>query len=159
MDTSSTDVAVRGGSSGNRPNPWWAWGCSAELGPRDWANYGRFLRLMLGWAVLLVVTSIGLKVYGHALGPAAYGLALLPTAVFLLGARAYVRFLREADELTRKIHVEAMAVGFAAGLTCMLGYPVLEMAGAPALDVSDMASLPTVAGYVIGILRAQRRYR
>lgn len=158
MDTSSTDVADRG-SSDNRPNPWWAWGCAAELGPRDRVNYKRFNGLILGWAVITVATALCLKTWGDALGPAAYAVALVPTAVFLLGVRAYVRFLREADELTRKIHLEAMAVGFGVGLVFMFGYPLLERAGAPPLDLQTDVVLPTVIGYVIGILRAQRRYR
>jgi hypothetical protein len=63
--------------------------------------------------------------------------ALLPT---LLGAAvvwSYVTFIRRADELLRKIHLEALALGFGAGVVFMLGYRLFERAGAPELDVSD----------------------
>ena len=146
-------------SQDDRPSaPWWAWGCSAELGPGDYANYRRFLLLTLAWVASLLLTVTGLNAWGDALGPVGYAVALVPTALFLAVIWAYVRFLREADELTRKIQVQAMAVGFGAALVCLLGYPVLEKVGAPPLDL-DLLVLPMMLAYVVAVYRQQRRYR
>lgn len=144
-------------ASQDRP-PWWAWGCSAELSRTNVANARRYLILTGVWAVSLVLTVLGLKVWGEALGPVAYAVALVPTAAFLGVVWAYSKFLRGADELTRKIHVDGMAMGFAAGLVWALGYPVLEAAGAPALELGD-AVFPMVLGYVVTVFLGQRRYR
>jgi hypothetical protein len=138
--------------------PWWAWGCSGELSRANIANARRYLILSAVWAVSLVLTLLALKAWGEALGPAAYVLALVPAAAFLGVIWAYIRFLRGADELTRKIHFEGMAVGFAAGLAWILCYPVLEAAGAPALELID-ATYPMVFGYTVAVALAQRRYR
>lgn len=140
------------------PAPWWAWGCSAELGPGDLTNYRRFLLLALAWVASLFLTVTGLDAWGEALGPVRYGVALVPTVVFLAVIGAFVRFLREADELTRKIQVQGMAVGFGAALVCLLGYPVLEKVGAPPLDL-DLVILPMMLAYVVAVYRQQRRYR
>ena len=146
-------------SSGNRTRaPWWAWGCGAELSPGDVANQRRLMVLMVVWIATLAPISMALKRWEESLGPAAYALALAPTLFFLGVAWAYVRFVREADELTRKIHLEGMAVGFGVAVVYLLGYPVFETVGAPEGDLS-YALLPMVTGYITGIYRAQRRYR
>lgn len=146
-------------SSGSRTRaPWWTWGCGDELSPGDLANQRRLMVLMVVWIATLVPTLMALKRWEESLGPAAYALALVPTLLFLTVVQAYVRFVREADELTRKIHLEGMAVGFGVGVVYLLGYPVFESLGAPDGDLS-YALLPMVAGYVLGIHRAQRRYR
>lgn len=159
MGTPSTDTADHGGSTGDGSTPWWAWGCSAELSAGDRENYKRFHWLLLAWAVVLVTATLCLKLWGDALGPATYLVALVPTGIFLLTARAYLRFLRGADELTRKIHLEGMAIGFAVAIVILLAYPALEIAGAAPLDLQMGLVMPTVFGYSIGVYRAQRRYR
>lgn len=138
--------------------PWWAWGCGAELGPGDVANYRRFLVLSMVWAATLVPAVWTLKRWGDVLGPWAYAVALVPTVLFLGVIWSYVRFLDGADELTRKIHMEAMAAGFGIGLLCLLGYPLFELAGAPPMSLSD-AILPMVLTYTIAFYATQRRYR
>lgn len=160
MNASTAHAAARqDDSQDDRPSaPWWAWGCSAELGPGDYANYRRFLLLTLAWVASLLLTVTGLNTWGNALGPVRYAVALVPTVVFLAAIGAYVRFLREADELTRKIQVQAMAVGFGAALVCLMGYPVLEKVGAPPLDL-DLLVMPMMLAYVVTVYRQQRRYR
>lgn len=62
---------------------------------------------------------------------------LLTSAALLLAIqaiRSYLVFLREADELLRRIQTEALALGFGAGAVFSLFYPLLESLGAPRLD-------------------------
>lgn len=160
MSAKSAEMGRGDRPAGDRTRaPWWTWGCGGELGPKDVDNYRRFMLLTLLWVLVFLPTMFALKTWGEALPQAAaYGLALLPAAAYLAVVWAYARFLRGADELTRKIHLEGMAIGFAAGVVTLLGYPAFELAGAPPGDLG-YALMPMVLAYVIGIYRAQRRYR
>jgi len=159
MNADSTEVAGRDDSSDHRSNPWWAWGCGAALTPSDRARYGRFNRLLLGWAVLYVGAAWLLKRHGDELGAARYLVAAVPPVVFLFGVASYARFLGAADELTRKIHLQGMAIGFGVGVVCMLTYPLVELIGAPEIDFTTASIMPTILGYSFGVLWTQRRYR
>ena len=68
---------------------------------------------------------------------------------------AFRRFLREADELQRRIQLEALALGFGAAVVGAAAYRLLERAGAT--DVSDVIMILAV-GYSVGVIAGQRRY-
>jgi hypothetical protein len=59
-------------------------------------------------------------------------LAGLALVVASQATRSYLAFLRGADELLRSIQMEALALGFGAGVATSLFYPLLEGLGAPA---------------------------
>jgi MFS family permease len=86
----------------------------------------------------------------------------LPIALLVPWLLAFSRFLREADELVRKIHMEGIAVGFLAGIAFGMGYVILQEAGLPQLH-SSMAVAIVVAvmmlGYAVGRALASKRYR
>ena len=91
-------------------------------------------------------------------GAAAITVTLLH--VLLGGAMmfAYRRFLREADELQRRIQLEALALGFGAALVGAAAYRLLERAGTiGATDASDVIMILAVA-YSVGVLAVQWRY-
>jgi hypothetical protein len=91
-------------------------------------------------------------------GPIPWVVAALPTVAGILVIVAYGRFLREADELQRIIHLEALALGFAGGWVVICGYRIFERLGAPVADIAD-AAIVLGLFYSIGILRASWRYR
>ena len=71
---------------------------------------------------------------------------------------AVVQFLREQDELQRKMQVEALAIGFTASAVITLTYGFLENAGVPRL--SWVWVWPVMAFFwCIGLVVAHRRYR
>ncbi|HEX2059549.1 MAG TPA: hypothetical protein VHK90_02310, partial [Thermoanaerobaculia bacterium] len=70
-------------------------------------------------------------------GALAYGLTAATIVLMTMAARAYVMFLRGADELLRKIQLEALALAFGAGGVFMIGWRLCERLGAPKLDVND----------------------
>ncbi len=84
---------------------------------------------------------------------------IFPAATAVLGLltlQSYVNFLRVADELLRKIHIEALALGFGAGAVFMLVYRLCERLGAPKLDSNDPLWIMAVfcgIGLCIGIRR------
>lgn len=71
--------------------------------------------------------------------------------------RSYVSFLRQADELLRKVHLEALAFAFGAGIVAMMGYRLCERLGAPKLDVND-AALVMLLCWLGGQWLGSRRY-
>jgi hypothetical protein len=86
----------------------------------------------------------------------AWAVAAAPLVLSIPPLLAYLRFLRMTDELLRKIQLDGLALGFAAGLIVALGYPFLERAGAPELGSSGIAMAMMIcwaAGQVLGLAR------
>jgi len=129
------------------------WTCSGLLTPRDAANLRRFNAWNIGLALAFAgsVFILALDVVNPTLG---YALAAVTLFLGVSAIRAYVRFLRSADELLRKIHLEAIAMAFGAGVVSILTWELLEMAGAPDLDRSLFAAAMLIfwgVGQAIGI--------
>ncbi len=116
---------------------WWIWGTCVDMPERDVRNLRRFTGWALVWAIAFVVATWLLTSGAIASGALSFLVAAIPTCLGLVVVWAYVRYLREADELQRKIHLEALALGFGAGAVFMMGYRLFERAGAPALDMND----------------------
>lgn len=135
----------------------WAWGRGDQFRPADVVNVRRFSALLIAWTLSFAVATVILGKHLVVSAASAIVLATVPTLLGIATVRAYVRFLREADELLRKIHVEAMAWGFGAGAVFMLGYRLFERIGAPKLDVSD-AFIVMMLATAVGQYVARRRY-
>ena len=121
------------------------------------ASPKRFLLWMLAAALAYVAASMAT----HRLGvlPAALPWALTGLAVALAVASivAFRRYLRAADELVRKIEIDALAVAFGAGAMFTMLYPLCERLGAPPLGLSD-AALVLMFGWFAGAWLGHRRY-
>ena len=107
-----------------------------DLTANDRRNVMRYNAWLLGWMVLwsgalLLIVRTGLS------GPVAWALAAVTVVPGVFGLRAYVRFLREADELLRKIQLEALALAFGIGVLFMMSWRLFERLGAPKLDLND----------------------
>lgn len=152
-------------SDGERRRPWWAYGCSAELTPRDVANMRRlnvwtFVAMFAWLAVLWTMTS------DRVTSPLVILLVIVPVLALMRTFQVAVRFLREADELTRRIQVEAMAVGFGAAFAASFLERFAEEAvellgGGPWLgELPDlfMPLLWLVVAYSVSVIRLQRHY-
>jgi hypothetical protein len=70
------------------------------------------------------------------MGPPAWIVAALPLLASFYTLRAYLKYLREADELQRRVQLEALGLGFGAGVLFMMGYRLFERIGAPKLDMN-----------------------
>ncbi|HEX6159161.1 MAG TPA: hypothetical protein VF111_03275 [Thermoanaerobaculia bacterium] len=111
--------------------------CDTLFTPRDARHYRIFSAWMVAamfsfGAATLLFDSGWLKP-----GIAAWSLTALTVALLVMTVRAYIIFLRGADELLRKVHLEALAVAFGTGAVTMMGYRLCERLGAPKLDVND----------------------
>jgi len=79
----------------------------------------------------------------------------------LLGAvaiLAFARYIREADELVRKIQIEALALGFGAGFLLNFTLSLIERLTEQTFEIGDVF-LVMIAFYVIGVITGTRRYR
>src|SRR3954465_9805496 len=84
----------------------------------------------LAWAAAFVESSYALK---HELvaAPASWLVAAAPAAAPVAGLLVFVHYLRELDELQRRIQLGALAFALAAAWIAIPAYPLLELAGAP----------------------------
>jgi hypothetical protein len=144
--------------SGPGKRPWWAWGCSGSATPTDLRNLGRFNLWLLVWAVSFGGATYLLSRHIVPPGLPGYALAGGSTLLGVVALGSYVVFLRAADELQRKIQLDALAIAFGVGVVFMNGYRLLEHAGAPRLEVSDPL-LPMLAAWVVAQFWGLRRYR
>lgn len=90
-------------------------------------------------------------------GALSYAAAIVPTALAAIGVAAYVRFLRDADELQRQIQLEALSLGFGAGFVAAFGLQLLEEAGLGTYGAPDTFSAMLIF-YFIGLYLGTRRY-
>jgi hypothetical protein len=130
---------------------------SALLTDRD----ARHLRIFNYWVLstALVFAAATVLLGGNILDPQPLGW-IFPLLALILGiaaVRAYVVFLRNADELLRKIHLEALAFAFGAGAVFMPVYRLCERLGAPKLDSIDPLIVILLA-WALGQWLGIRRY-
>ena len=153
MKDESTETLA---DDGNRRS-WWGIVKACSGTAADRRNQYWFLGWMFAWAVSFVAATWVLKVV-ELQGVAAWLVAGGP-AVFSVGALlAYLKFLRMADEFIRHMQMEGLALGFGVGVVFAMGYQVLEYAGAPQVQLSDLAALMMFA-WAGGQLLAMGRYR
>lgn len=124
---------------------------------RDRKNQLQFLVWCFAWMAAVIAASILLRDHMVPAGGASLFVASAPTALGVAAIWTYKRFLSEADELLRKIQLEALALGFAGGMVGALGYRLLERAGAPPADIGDVV-VPMAVFYIVGIWLSKRRY-
>lgn len=120
---------------------------------RDARNERRANIHAMIWTASLIVCGVAIK--AHLVeSPLAGLVAAVPLVPGFLFVRAYLKYLREADEFLRKIQMEALAIGFGAGLVC--GITVVTLT--PPSGFWGMAVLfPLVAGYIGRVLLAAWR--
>ncbi len=124
----------------------------------DRRNQYRFTAWSLAWALTYVAASWTLKSDRELAAPLTWALVAVPTLLSIVAVFAYLRFLRMADELLRKIQLDGLATGFAAGLVYIIGYQLLEAVGASPLQ-SDNVVLVMVFGWMLGQFIGMWRYR
>lgn len=119
--------------------------------------------LMLAYLVLVMLSAPLLRI----LGPNASGIlralaALVPILPMLLAAAAFVRYLRQCDELEQRIELETIAVS---ALTTSLGYlGVGALASVQLLTLSGAMSAILVLPILLGLyapirVLVSRRYQ
>jgi uncharacterized membrane protein YbhN (UPF0104 family) len=131
----------------------------SEMTPRDRSNN---IRKSI-WSLLHAFTLIGTLILIHTrreLFPAGtiWVVAALPLVVAVGAIWSWVRYLREADELHRRVQLNAMAFGFGVSFFSLTSYVVLLKVGAPTLGVS-YSTIPGLGAYFLALLYGKWQYR
>lgn len=124
--------------------------------PRDAGNVRTFSRWFIAAITGFITTTILLSGKFLEPGPVAWALTAVTIALLGMMVRSYVLFIREADELLRKIQLEALAISFGATVVFMMGYRLCERLGAPKLDVNDPMMVAAIMFAVWQWVGAQR---
>lgn len=124
---------------------------------RDRRNQRRVIAWSLAWTLCWVTGALAIDNgwWDDAAAGVAAAVLSVPLGVALL--LAYWRFLREADELRRKIEVEALALAFGVGLVGGIAYWLLGESGivaeAEILHVLVLMIFTHSLGILIGFRR------
>ena len=130
--------------------------CSGTAADRR--NQYRFVAWLAGWAVSFVAATWLLETYDELGRGTAWSIAVVPNLFAIAALFAYLRFLREADELVRRIQLEGLAFGFGAGVIFAMAYFTLERLGVPQLT-GDRVVFVMMMAWVVGQLAATWRFR
>jgi len=131
--------------------------CSSLYTERDAQNIRAF---NLWFFAAMICFSAATILFGQKVilpGPVAWALTAVTVALLVMMIRAYIVFLRGADELLRKIQLEALAFSFGATIVFMLGWRMCERLGAIKLDVDDPMIVMVVV-FAVGQWLGIRRY-
>ena len=140
---------------------WW-WdplgGDSGDLTSRDRRNQQWCVIWIFLWAVSFAASAILIR-EGVITATVAGVIAILVTTALGLGViSSYWRFLSQADELQRKIQLEALGVGFGSGfIGAVTLHLVSELYGfeLELIDLLPVMGIPFAAALLV----ARRRYR
>jgi hypothetical protein len=129
-----------------------------------WSSYARCIGLYVTGVIWLVTYTLTLLALKFLVLPAAVAaaIAFVPVVPFSFFLFAFVKTLRNADELQRKIQLEALAVAFPVTLVGLMLLGLLEVAfpNGLARDFSYRhvwTYLPVI--YFCSVAVASRRYR
>jgi hypothetical protein len=118
------------------------------------------LALLFGWLVLYFGVRFFLEANPDLARDARLALAFIPLPAFAAFLVLFVRALRGADELERRIQLEALAVAFPLGMLLLTTLGLVQRAvELPFEDWSFNHVWPQfVLFYLIGLFLARRRY-
>ncbi len=125
---------------------------------RDRRNDRRRLAYVVAWSAWwLLALAAAHAGWLHQL-PVALGVATVHAGLGIGMILAYRRFLVEADELRRKIELDAMAVGVGVAVVGGFTASLLEAAGViSSSTVVEVLAMPFLA-YVVVLARGMRHY-
>jgi hypothetical protein len=124
--------------------------------PRDSHNYRVFVCWLSGAMAVFAASTI--LIDGDFLPHAAdWALTAVTAFLMVMSMCSYGVFLRHADELLRKVNLDALAFAFGAGVVVMMVYRLCERLGAPKLDFND-PSLIMILTWMAGQWIGARRY-
>jgi drug/metabolite transporter (DMT)-like permease len=135
--------------------PFWR---RCETTPRDRRNQRRIIGWGFVWMAAWLAVNFAIR-FDHltsALGVATA--AAVPAVLGVLTVLAYRRFLREADELRRKIEVEALALSAGVGLVCGFTYFLLERAALVSESGLLVILMVITFTHALGVFLGMRRY-
>lgn len=132
------------------------WSSCRQMTARDRRNSWRFTGWLFAWMVGFVSVAYALRAGVLPVGLWTYLAIAGSTALGVVAVLAYVRFVREADELQRKIQLEALGLGVAGAFVAEFAFSLIERAGI--MDVDSESFLVMCVCYAVGLFLGARRY-
>lgn len=131
-------------------------GCSST--ETDRRNVRHMNLVAFTWAVTYCVATYFLRGgFNLPLAVAAI-LVAIPATLGAIMLWSWVRFLRGCDEMMRKLHLEALAIGFGITVLAIITASLLQAAGVPPLSINSLLAIAAFA-YMSGVAYSTRRYR
>jgi len=121
----------------------------------------RNINVCFYWTLLFAATFlVGRQVFKYAdwapEGPLGWGLSMVPLIPGVLAFRAFLNFIREADEMIRQIFVEGLLFGVGVVMVFWGAIQLPEHVWLPKIK-ADIVVLVMLLGFCFGILRARWR--
>ncbi len=129
-----------------------------EMSPALKRYYWRSLLPCAGFALLVAVRAPLLDAVG-ANAPLRTAVSLMPLLGWLWLLREYARFLRECDELERRIELGALVVGTGAGVTAAMALLLLLDVHAVRIGAEQVAGLAALVPIVVFSLARHALHR
>ena len=89
----------------------------------------------------------------------AWPVTILPIVLGVLLAYYYQRFIRETDEMMRKIHLEALATAFGVAFVVGMSAGLLDQIDVPKVGKADLTWSIMVVTYSVRLKMLARKYR
>ena len=126
---------------------------------RDIKNANRVNLLALLWAGTLAITSLSREYTWHSTMLFISIIFTLHTAIGVLMVFSFRKFLKELDDLERKIQLDALALSVGITIISFSSSSILSMVGIiEKLDQSSLIML-MAATYMIGTVAGRIKYR
>ena len=125
-------------------------------GPSGWLVFA----LLITWLVSYFAVRLTLEATPELSGRARLAMAFIPTPLFALFLWNFIQGIRSADELERRIQLEALAIAFPLGLVLLTTLGLAQRA--VTLNFQDWSYnhvWPMLAAfYLAGVFIARKRY-
>lgn len=131
-------------------------GCSST--ETDRRNVRHMNLVAFTWAVTYCVATYFLRSEFNLPVTVAVILVAVPAVLGAVMLWSWVRFLRGCDEMMRKLHLEALAIGFGITVLAIITASLLDAAGVPPLSVNSILVIAGFA-YMSGVAYSTRRYQ
>jgi len=125
---------------------------------RDRQNQLRIMPWTFGWMLSFLAMTFAIKKEWITSDAAVVAISIVIMGLGVGTMLAYRRFLREADELVRKIELDALAATVGLGMVVGLSYWLLEFAEIVSEPGLPMIITLMLVSYSIAVILGHRRY-
>lgn len=129
------------------------------LPARDIKNANKVNLLALLWAITLLITSASIEYTWHSSMLFISTIFTVHTVIGVLMVFSFRKFLKELDDLERKIQLDALALSVGITIISFSSSSILSVAGI--IEKLDQSALIVVmaATYMVGIVVGRIKYR
>ena len=117
------------------------------------------MAIALAIGVASIITVSWLLQWLEVSGPVRLMLAMVPVAAFVFMIVSYLQLVREADEMQKRIHLEALAIAFPSSVVAVFACEYLRKGGFLTQFKPDYALMLMLVLWALGYLIAWRRYQ